>query len=141
MNVNAWLLALCAAACGAADPERAPLSAETLREQCAAFEAAPQSGAGRGCIGYVRGFIDGLSAAQLTDEEPLSWSERATRTRLGRGYRSRLTMRTGCLDDPDEMSLLITRVLEALRSASREESSDARQLVLRIIGEQSPCAA
>jgi hypothetical protein len=141
MNLPAWLLALSITACVGAEPERAPLSARTLLEYCTVFQAAPESEAGYMCIGYVRGLVDGLSAARWDHDGHLTWSERAAQTRLGRGYRSRLTMRTGCLDDPDEMSVLIMRVLDELRSASPEESSDARQLVLRIISEQSPCAA
>jgi hypothetical protein len=141
MRVSLACAALVSAVVGSAVMPAEPISAATLERYCQAFAEEPSSRAGRLCVLYVRGFVDGVTVSEHpASAESETWTERAARTRLSGRYRERvMSLDTACLTEAHAMGELIARVLERLQSpASR--SLNARQVVLEAIRELPPCA-
>jgi hypothetical protein len=140
MSVHAPLASVCAMLLPGFAYGSAPLSVAELQAYCRVFETEPQSDHARLCAHYVRGFVDGLIVAEAGVDPAVqrseSWAERAARTRLGARYQAR---GLECLDDPVALRALIARVLQKLDTQHAEGSSSARDLVLRVLRERSPC--
>lgn len=120
----AWL-ALAAAA------SATPSTGAELHALCSAYLLDPQSEGASACETYVRGFLDGLRAGAAdtnrpppTETAPESWSERAVRTRLGRGALSRVRERDICLPESATAFAVIPLVVRLLQAdPSRREAS------------------
>jgi hypothetical protein len=140
MSVHAPLAFVCALLLSALSFGSTPLSVAELQAYCRAFEAEPHSEHARLCVNYLRGFVDALIAVEAAVDpagpKSESWAERAARTRLGARYQAK---NIACLDDAIALRELIARVLEQLDAQGTEESSSARDLVLRVLRERSPC--
>ena len=145
------LLILCGAALLAAHDARAveALSTEELVSHCIYYEEQPESVDGVFCVRYIQGFIDGAVATdeRVTNnvadeyERSESFSERATRTRLGRRVeRFETYYAEFCLGEPVPLRTVVELVVADLENADRVANQPlARDFVYTTLRAQFPC--
>ena len=145
------LLILCAIAVLAASNARAveALSTEELVSHCIYFEEQPESVDGVFCVRYIQGFIDGAVATDervtnnVADEydRDESFTERATRTRLGRRLERFGTYYAEfCLGEPVPLKTVVELVVADLADEQRIANQPlARDFVYATLRTQFPC--
>ena len=147
------LLILCGVAVLAASDARAveALSTEELVSHCIYYEQDPESVDGVFCVRYIQGFIDGAVATDervtnnVADEydRDESFSERATRTRLGRRLERFATYYAEfCLGEPVPLKTVVELVVADLENEKRVANQPlARDFVYTTLRQQFPCEA
>jgi hypothetical protein len=107
------------------------LSAAQLRAACIAHKEDAASDSGRACPAYLQGFLD--AAAGRTTLVPSrqaaqeSWTDRASRTRLGRAAAARVS--AVCLDPSTSVAQLIEQVLTHANTHVITDTMSAGKLV------------
>ena len=126
------------------------LSTEELVSHCVFFEEDPEGKDGIFCVRYIQGFIDGAVATDervtfnVADEyeREESFSERATRTRLGNRierYGSSYYAEF-CLGEPVPLREVVEVVVADLLDPDRVAAQPlARDLVYSTLRRQYPC--
>ena len=126
------------------------LSTEELVSHCVFFEEDPEGKDGIFCVRYIQGFIDGAVATDervtfnVADEyeREESFSERATRTRLGNRierYGSSYYAEF-CLGEPVPLREVVEVVVADLLDPDRAAAQPlARDLVYSTLRRQYPC--
>ena len=145
------LLILCGIAVLAASDARAveALSTEELVSHCIYYEQDPESVDGVFCVRYIQGFIDGAVATDervtnnVADEydRDESFSERATRTRLGKRLERFGTYYAEfCLGEPVPLKTVVELVISDLENTQRIANQPlARDFVYTTLRTQFPC--
>ena len=127
------------------------LSTEELVSHCIYYEQDPESVDGVFCVRYIQGFIDGAVATdeRVTKnvsaeyESAESFSQRATRTRLGRRVeRFETYYAEFCLGEPVPLRTVVELVVADLENADRVANQPlARDFVYATLRMQFPCDA
>ncbi|MDJ0905258.1 MAG: Rap1a/Tai family immunity protein [Woeseiaceae bacterium] len=127
------------------------LSTEELVSHCIYYEEDPESVDGVFCVRYIQGFIDGAVATdeRVTKnvsaeyERSESFSQRATRTRLGsRIERFETYYAEFCLGEPVPLKTVVELVVADLENANRVANQPlARDFVYATLRTQFPCDA
>ena len=127
------------------------LSTEELVSHCVYYEQDPESVDGVFCVRYIQGFIDGAVAtdARVTNnvaneyDRSESFSERATRTRLGSRIEHFETYYAEfCLGEPVPLKTVVELVIADLENAERIANQPlARVFVYSTLRMQYPCDA
>lgn len=127
------------------------LSTEELVSHCIYYEQDPESVDGVFCVRYIQGFIDGAVATDervtnnVADEydREETFSERATRTRLGRRLERFGTFYAEfCLGEPVPLKSVVELVIADLDNAQRIDNQPlARDFVYATLRMQFPCEA
>ena len=145
------VLILCGIAALAASNAKAveALSTEELVSHCIYYEQDPESVDGVFCVRYIQGFIDGAVATdeRVTNnvadeyERSESFTERATRTRLGsRIDRFETYYAEFCLGEPVPLKTVVELVVTDLENADRVANQPlARDFVYATLRTQFPC--
>ena len=125
------------------------LSTEELVSHCIYYEEDPESVDGVFCVRYIQGFIDGAVATDervtnnVADEydRSESFSERATRQRLGRRLERFETFYAEfCLGEPVPLKTVVELVIEDLEDTARVANQPlARDFVYATLRMQYPC--
>ena len=144
------LCGLAALASSNADAVEA-LSTEELVSHCVFYDKDPESVDGVFCVRYIQGFIDGAVATDervtrnVADEydREETFSERATRTRLGRRIERYGTYYAEfCLGEPVPLKTVVERVIADLDNTQRIANQPlARDFVYATLRLQFPCEA
>lgn len=144
------LCGLAALASSDADAVEA-LSTEELVSHCVFYDKDPESVDGVFCVRYIQGFIDGAVATDervtrnVADEydREETFSERATRTRLGRRIERYTTFYAEfCLGEPLPLKTVVEQVIADLGNAQRIANQPlARDFVYATLRTQFPCEA
>lgn len=127
------------------------LSTEELVSHCVYYEEDPESVDGVFCVRYIQGFIDGAVATDervtnnVADEydRSESFSERATRQRLGRRLERFETFYAEfCLGEPVPLKTVVELVIDDLEDAERIANQPlACDFVYATLRKQYPCEA
>lgn len=124
----------------------APLSADALLQHCSAYSKDSQSEAGRLCVVYIQGFIDGAVTAdariaKAPTRERESWLERVARTRLGIRRDSPGRSRYGeyCLGEPVPVQDIIQHVIDYLEVSPPDGKTPARDVVGATLRQHYSC--
>ena len=125
------------------------LTAESLRDDCRAYQADAGRAAAVRCEQYVLGFIHGVLASDgaaasraQASRRAESWIERAMRTRLGRAQVRTAPVRlVYCFDDPLPMAEVIARILDHLDSDSRAVGKSAADVLQSVLEEHYLCTS
>ena len=124
------------------------LGADELDESCTAFLAGSTDSDAALCLAYVQGFLAGADAApegidvpSASQTEDESFSERATRTRLGtlRLLKLRSDMPDYCLDDTLSALHVVEAVAGYLESHADALYLDNAEAVYAALVNEFPC--
>ncbi|HEU0223920.1 MAG TPA: Rap1a/Tai family immunity protein [Steroidobacteraceae bacterium] len=135
----------CVLPCLAAIPAPAvePAPAAEFRADCKAWSASPDAPAGRRCLAYIQGFIDGAVVANMRIVQGVSeefeagetYSQRAKRTRLRERNSRNPAWYTGiCIPDTvtiGEAAAAVVEQLDAIPAAPRETAATVLYSALR----------
>lgn len=117
-----------------------PLSSAVLLEKCSSSYEAPHAS----CRAWVHGFVAGAFASRTARQDAAgkkeTFSERATRTRLGRGrdvYGQNFEARY-CIPTEITIEQLVAKLNEHAAAAA-ELPATANQLMLGMLRKQYPC--
>ena len=124
------------------------LTTEELALHCSHYEKDPQGTDAVFCVRYIQGFIDGAVATDervvsniVTGKEEETFSERATRTRLGkmRLYGSTYSA-DFCLDNPIQLKEAVEKVVADLTNKTMlNKAILAREVVYQTFRTHYPC--
>ena len=113
-------------------------SGAQLIEWCQAYVDDWDSPGARFCDAYLRGFVDG--SPQIAIQEPSeseSFTQRATRTRLGRPVSARPKY---CIASTTTVPELVVQLLTHARDMPSQGDTDASVVIYAMLARYHPCA-